>query len=78
MSFVAKTCNRFGPGLRSAMSFAQIIEEIPRLTHMERREIFLQVMSFEPAADDVALCDHVARDGFAILDEMEASDARNG
>ncbi len=60
------------------MSFAQIIEEIPKLTHMERREIFLQVMSFEPAADDVALCDHVAREGFAILDEMEAADARNG
>jgi riboflavin synthase alpha subunit len=60
------------------MSFAQIIEEIPKLTHSERREIFLRVMSFEPETDDVALCDHVAREGFALLDEMEAVDTANG
>ena len=60
------------------MSFAQIIEEIPKLTHSQRREIFLQVMSFEPEADDVAICDHVAREGFALLDEMEAADSANG
>jgi len=60
------------------MSFAQIIEEIPKLTHMERRELFLQVMSLEPAADDIEVCDHVAREGFALLDEMEAVDSAHG
>jgi hypothetical protein len=60
------------------MSFAQIIEEIPKLTHLERRELFLQVLSLEPDADDVAVCDHVAREGFALLDEMEAADSTHG
>jgi hypothetical protein len=43
--------------------------------HLERRELFLQVLSLEPDADDVAVCDHVAREGFALLDEMEAADS---
>jgi len=60
------------------MSFAQIIEEIPKLTHLERRELFLQVLSLETDADDVAVCDHVAREGFALLDEMEAADSTRG
>lgn len=58
------------------MSFAQILEEIPRLTAPERREIFLQVLSLEPEADDLAVCDHVAMEGFGLLDEMEAADQR--
>lgn len=60
------------------MSFAQIIEEIPKLTHLERRELFLQVLSLEPDADDIAVCDHVAREGFSLLDEMEAADSTHG
>lgn len=56
------------------MSFAQILEELPKLTASERREIFLQVLSLEPETDDLAICDHVAMEGFAMLEEMEPAD----
>ena len=56
------------------MSFAQILEELPKLTAAERREIFLQVLSLEPETDDLAICDHVAMEGFAMLEEMESAD----
>jgi hypothetical protein len=56
------------------MSFAQILEELPKLTASERREIFLQVLSLEPETDDLAICDHVAMEGFAMLEEMESAD----
>ncbi|MFM7375988.1 MAG: hypothetical protein ACKOJB_12245 [Chthoniobacterales bacterium] len=56
------------------MSFAQILEELPKLTGPERREIFLQVLSLEPETDDLAICDHVAMEGFAVLEEMESAD----
>jgi len=59
------------------MSFAEILEQVPKLTHSERRELFLQVMSLEPESEDVALCDSTAREGFALLDEMEAADDRH-
>lgn len=58
------------------MSFAQILEEIPKLSAPERREIFLQVLSLEPEVDDLAACDHVAMEGFALLEEMELADRR--
>ena len=54
------------------MSFAQIFDEIPKLSFPERRELFLQVLSLEPAANDLAVCDHVAMEGFVLLEEMEA------
>jgi hypothetical protein len=56
------------------MSFAQILEELPKLTAPERREIFLRVLSLEPETDDLAICDHVAMEGFAMLEEMESAD----
>lgn len=56
------------------MSFAQILEELPKLTASERREIFLQVLSLEPETDDLVICDHVAMEGFAMLEEMESAD----
>jgi hypothetical protein len=55
------------------MSFAQILEELPKLSAPERREIFLQVLSLEPEVDDLAVCDHVAMEGFALLEEMETN-----
>ena len=55
------------------MSFAQILEELPKLSAPERREIFLQVLSLEPEVDDLAVCDHVAMRGFALLEEMETN-----
>jgi hypothetical protein len=54
------------------MSFAEIIEEVPKLSAHERRELFLQVLSLEPENEDLAVCDHIAAEGFAILEAMEA------
>jgi hypothetical protein len=59
------------------MSFAQILEELPKLTAPERREIFLQVLSLEREIDDLAVCDHVAMEGFAMLEEMESADRKS-
>jgi len=54
------------------MSLAEILEEIPKLTPMERREISLHVLSMEPDEEDLAICDHNATEGFSILDLLEA------
>jgi hypothetical protein len=54
------------------MSFSEILEEIPKLSLIERREIFLQVLSLEPEEEELAICDHTASEGFAMLDLMEA------
>jgi hypothetical protein len=55
-----------------SMSFSEILEEIPKMTLVERRELFLQVLSLEPEEEDLAICDHAASEGFAMLDLMEA------
>lgn len=54
------------------MSFSEILQEIPKLSLVERREIFLQVLSLEPEEEDLAICDHAAYEGFAMLDLLEA------
>ena len=53
------------------MSFSEILQEIPKLSLVERREIFLQVLSLEPEEEDLAICDHAASEGFAMLDLLE-------
>ena len=60
------------------MSFAQVLEELPALTRPQRREISLrlfEIQTTEAEADDVAVCEHSAAMGFAMLDAMEAEDA---
>ena len=54
------------------MSFSEILEEIPKLTLVERRELFLQVLSLEPEEEELAICDLAASEGFAMLELMEA------
>lgn len=54
------------------MSFIEILDEIPKLSLRERRELFLQVLSLEAEEEDLSICDHIASEGFSILDEMEA------
>ena len=56
------------------MSFAETLEELPKLSNSERREICLKVLSFETETNDLAMCDHVASEGFALLEEIEAAD----
>jgi hypothetical protein len=57
------------------MSMAEIIDELPRLTHHERRELCQKIIELEAQTEDINRCDEAAREGFAILDEMEAEDA---
>jgi len=57
------------------MSMAEIIDELPRLTHHQRRELCQKIIELEAGSGDIALCDEAARQGFAMLDEMEAQDA---
>ena len=54
------------------MSLSEIIDELPRLSHQERRELCRRVIDLESEHDDMVLCDHTAREGFAMLDSMEA------
>jgi hypothetical protein len=60
------------------MSFAQVLEELPTLTRPQRRELSLrlfEIQTIDAEADDLAVCEHSAAIGFALLDAMEAEDA---
>ena len=60
------------------MSFAQVLEELPALTRPQRRELSLrlfEIQSSDAEGDDIAVCEHSAAMGFAMLDAMEAEDA---
>lgn len=60
------------------MSFAQVLEELPALTRPQRREVTLRLFEIdttEAEAEDIAICEHSAALGFAMLDAMEAEDA---
>ena len=60
------------------MSFTQVIEELPTLTPPQRREVALRLFemdSTEAEAGDIAICEHSAAMGFAMLDSVEAEDA---
>jgi hypothetical protein len=57
------------------MSMAEIIDELPRLTHSERRELCRKIVEIESEGEDLDLCDETAREGFAMLDQMDAQDA---
>jgi hypothetical protein len=59
------------------MSKAEIISEIPRLTHQERREIARCLFEVEQDAATLAECDRLALERFQMLDDMEAEDEKN-
>jgi hypothetical protein len=58
------------------MSMAEIINELPKLTHHQRRKLCRKIIELEAASGDIALCDETARQGFAMLDQMEDQDAK--
>ena len=60
------------------MSLSEIIDELPRLSHQERRELCRRVIDLESAREDMMLCDHIAREGFAMLDRMEVEQEAGG
>jgi hypothetical protein len=59
------------------MSKAEIISEIPKLSHRERREIMRVLFELEEDAETLAECDRLALERFQMLDAMEAQDEKN-
>jgi hypothetical protein len=59
------------------MSMVEILEELPRLSPSERRALSRKLIELEPEHEDNEICDAMAREGFAMLDQMEAEDAAN-
>lgn len=54
---------------------AGIIPKLPKLTHPERRELYRKLVVLKSQGGDTDLCNEAAREGFAMLDQMEAQDA---
>jgi hypothetical protein len=54
------------------MSKAQIISEIPKLSHPERREIMRLIVETEQDAERLVDCDRLALTRFQTLDTMES------
>ena len=59
------------------MSKVEILLEIPKLTHAERREIMRLIFEMEDDAATLAECDRLALERFQMLDAMEAEDEKN-
>ena len=60
------------------MSMAEIIKELPKLTHHQRRELCRKIVEMEVEGESIALCDEAARQGFVMLDQLEAQDGIRG
>jgi alpha-beta hydrolase superfamily lysophospholipase len=59
------------------MSQAEIISEIPKLSHAERRQIARCIFQAEEDAATLNECDARALERFQMLDAMEAEDEKN-
>lgn len=59
------------------MSRAEIISEIPKLSHTDRREIMRYIVEAEEDAQTLAECDQRALERFQTLDAMEAEHEKN-
>ncbi len=59
------------------MSKTEIINEITRLSHDDRREIMRLLFELEQDAETLAECDRLALERFKMLDAMEAEDEKN-
>jgi hypothetical protein len=56
------------------MSTKEIIAQLPRLSHQDRRAIVQHILSIEEEAELLADCDRRADERFQMLDAMEAQD----
>jgi hypothetical protein len=59
------------------MSTTEIVAEIPRLSHEERRKIMRRLIEAEEDAATLAECDRLALEQFEMLDALEAEDEKN-
>jgi len=58
------------------MSSSEIIAELPRLTHEERRSICQKILALEADQEALDSSQQAAVLGFQMLDQMEAEDER--
>jgi len=58
------------------MSATEIMAELPRLTHEERRDICRHILALEADQNDLDSCRQAALAGFQLLDQMEAEDEK--
>ena len=56
------------------MSATEIIAELPKLTHEERRAICQRILALESDQEALELNRQAAVQGFQMLDQMEADD----
>lgn len=59
------------------MTAREMIDELPTLTHDERRALARRIFELEEDAQVLADCDRGADANFQLLDAMEAEDARH-
>ena len=59
------------------MSKAEILSEVPRLSHPERPEIMRLILEAAQDAGTLAECDCLALERFQMLDAMESEDVKN-
>lgn len=57
------------------MSKTEILAQLPRLSHGDRREILAVILQMEQDAEVLADCDRRADEHFQLLDAMEQEDA---
>lgn len=58
------------------MSATEILNELPKLTDLERRAVRQKLLELAEENEAVALCDQAALEGAQMLDRMEEEDAR--
>jgi hypothetical protein len=58
------------------MSKTEILAELPRLDHRERREIARALFDIEADAQTLADCDRRSDEHFLMLDALEAQDTQ--
>jgi hypothetical protein len=56
------------------MSSSEILAQLPKLTHEERRAICEKILSLEADQEALAVSQKSAIIGFQVLDRMEAED----
>ena len=58
------------------MSVTEIMQEIPRLSLVERRMLTNKLLELEPGREVLEECDLLADEALQVLDRMEEDDAR--
>jgi hypothetical protein len=59
------------------VSAAEIINELPKLSDLERRAVRQRLLDLANRDEDIALCNQAALEGAVMLDRLEEQDARH-